>query len=271
MSNEHIVRSFAHELERLSNLITQMGGVAEAQVDAAVKAVARRDVALAAQVMQADQRIDAYERDIDAEAVRLLALRQPLAQDLREIVSALKIASDLERIGDYASNIAKRSLALAQVPVVRPAVAIPRMGRLVESIMKDVLDAYIERDVQRAIAAWERDEELDDLYTSLFREVLTYMMEDPRNITPCTHLLFMAKNLERIGDHATNIAETIHYLVVGTTLRAARPKNDGSSFAVVEPGGSVMDAATESVERGRVERGLPRDGGPDNDGAGHAA
>ncbi|MBK3733954.1 PhoU-like phosphate uptake regulator [Azospirillum brasilense] len=262
MSNEHIVRSFAHELERLSNLITQMGGVAEAQVDAAVKAVARRDVALAAQVMQADQRIDAYERDIDAEAVRLLALRQPLAQDLREIVSALKIASDLERIGDYASNIAKRSLALAQVPVVRPAVAIPRMGRLVESIMKDVLDAYIERDVQRAIAAWERDEELDDLYTSLFREVLTYMMEDPRNITPCTHLLFMAKNLERIGDHATNIAETIHYLVVGTPLRAARPKSDGSSFAVVEPEG----LSTESAERG-----LPRDGGPDNDGAGHAA
>ena len=127
MSTEHIVRSFAHELERLSNLITQMGGVAEAQVDAAVKAVARRDVALAAQVMQADQRIDAYERDIDAEAVRLLALRQPLAQDLREIVSALKIASDLERIGDYASNIAKRSLALAQVPVVRPAAAIPRI------------------------------------------------------------------------------------------------------------------------------------------------
>lgn len=262
MSTEHIVRSFAHELQRLSNLITQMGGVAEAQVDAAVKAVARRDVALAAQVMQADQRIDAYERDIDAEAVRLLALRQPLAQDLREIVSALKIASDLERIGDYASNIAKRSLALAQVPVVRPAVAIPRMGRLVESIMKDVLDAYIERDVQRAIAAWERDEELDDLYTSLFREVLTYMMEDPRNITPCTHLLFMAKNLERIGDHATNIAETIHYLVVGTPLRAERPKSDGSSFAVVEP---------DDPAAGAAERGLPQDGGGDNDGAGHAA
>jgi len=236
MGSEHIVRSFAQELQRLANLVTQMGGVAEAQVEAAIKAVSRRDVGLASQVMQADARLDAYERDIDAEAVRLLALRQPMAQDLREIVSSLKIAADLERIGDYAANIAKRSLALAQVPVVRPAVAIPRMGRLVETIMKDVLDAYIERDVDKAIAAWERDEELDDLYTSLFREVLTYMMEDPRNITPCTHLLFMAKNLERIGDHATNIAETIHYQVVGSPLTVARPKSDGSSFAVVSPG-----------------------------------
>ncbi|WP_298375126.1 phosphate signaling complex protein PhoU [Azospirillum sp.] len=235
MSTEHIVRSFAQELQRLSNLVTQMGGVAEAQVEAAVKAVARRDVGLASQVMQADARLDAYERDIDAEAVRLLALRQPMAQDLREIVSSLKIAADLERIGDYAANIAKRSLALAQMPLVRPAVAIPRMGRLVETIMKDVLDAYTERDVDKAIAAWERDEELDDLYTSLFREGLTYMMEDPRNITPCTHLLFMAKNMERIGDHATNIAETIHYLVVGSPLNLARPKSDGSSFAVVSP------------------------------------
>ncbi|MGQ9364832.1 phosphate signaling complex protein PhoU [Azospirillum sp. ST 5-10] len=235
MSNEHIVRSFAQELQRLSNLVTQMGGVAEAQVGSSVKAVARRDVGLAAQVMQADLRLDEYEREIDQEAIRLLALRQPMAQDLREIVSALKIAADLERIGDYAANIAKRSLALAQVPTVRPAAALPRMGRLVEEIMKDVLDAYIERDVEKAIAAWQRDEELDDLYTSLFREVLTYMMEDPRNITPCTHLLFMAKNLERIGDHATNVAETIHFLVVGEPLMMERPKSDASSFAVVTP------------------------------------
>ena len=243
MGTEHIVRSFAQELQRLSNLVTQMGGVAEAQVEAAVKAVSRRDVGLATQVMQADARLDAYERDIDAEAVRLLALRQPMAQDLREIVSALKVSADLERIGDYAANVAKRSLALAQVPVVRPAAGIPRMGRLVAAILKEVLDAYIERDVGKAIAAWERDEELDDLYTSLFREVLTYMMEDPRNITPCTHLLFMAKNLERIGDHATNIAETIHYLVVGTTLRDQRPKKDASSFAVVEPNGNGAEGA----------------------------
>ena len=235
MRTDHIVRSFAQELQRLANLVTQMGGVAEAQVDAAVKAVARRDVGLAAQVMEADRRLDAYERDIDAEVVRLLALRQPLAQDLREIVSALKISADLERIGDYASNISKRSLALAQVPAVRPVAGIPRMGKLVEGIMTDVLDAYTERDVAKAVAAWERDQDLDDLYTSLFREVLTDMMEDPRTITPCTHLLFMAKNLERIGDHATNIAETIHFLVVGAPLRGERPKSDGSSFAVVSP------------------------------------
>ena len=241
MSGEHIVRSFEQELQRISNLVTQMGGVAEAQVAAAVKAVARRDVALASQVTQADQRLDEYEREIDAEAFRLLALRQPMAQDLREIVSALKISSDLERIGDYAANIAKRSLALAQVPAVRPVVGIPRMGKLVEGILKDVLDSYTERDVAKAVSAWERDQELDDLYTSLFREVLTDMMEDPRNITPCTHLLFMAKNLERIGDHATNVAETIHFLVVGEPLAGERPKNDTSSVTVVGAGGTPQE------------------------------
>ncbi|EWY37288.1 PhoU family transcriptional regulator [Skermanella stibiiresistens SB22] len=235
MSNEHIVKSFAQELQRLANLITQMGGVAEAQVEAAVQAVVRRDTTIATQVMQSDLRVDTYEREIDAETLRLLALRQPMASDLREIVSALKIAADLERIGDYAANIAKRSIALAQVQAVRPAAAIPRMGRMVQEIMKEVLDAFIERDVDKAVAARRRDEELDDLYTSLFREVLTYMMEDPRNITPCTHLLFIAKNLERIGDHATNIAETIHFLVVGQPLTAERQKGDESSYAVVIP------------------------------------
>ncbi|WP_158047899.1 phosphate signaling complex protein PhoU [Skermanella pratensis] len=241
MSNEHIVKSFAQELQRLANLITQMGGVAEAQVEAAVQAVVRRDTTIAAQVMQSDLRIDGYERDVDAETLRLLALRQPMASDLREIVSALKIAADLERIGDYAANIAKRSIALAQVPAARPAAAIPRMGRLVQEIMKDVLDAFIERDVEKAVAARRRDEELDDLYTSLFREVLTYMMEDPRNITPCTHLLFIAKNLERIGDHATNIAETIHFLVIGQPLTTERPKGDESSYAVVTPEPETQD------------------------------
>ncbi|WP_207455895.1 phosphate signaling complex protein PhoU [Azospirillum sp. SYSU D00513] len=236
MSPEHIVRSFAQELERLANLLTQMGGVAEAQVAGAVRAVTRRDVELAAQVMAADQRLDEYERAIEAETIRLLALRQPMAQDLREIVSALKVAADLERIGDYAANIAKRSLALAQVPVVPPASGIASMGRLVGTILKDVLDAYIERDVEKAVAAWKRDEELDDLHTGLFRELLAHMTADPLTITPCTHLLFMAKNLERIGDHATNIAETIHFVVVGSPLAMERPKGDGSSFAVMTPG-----------------------------------
>ncbi len=235
MNREHIVRSFSEELRRLNTLITQMGGVAEAQVETAVRAVAKRDAGLAASVVQSDARLDEYEREIDAEAIRMLALRQPMAGDLREIVSALKISADLERIGDYAANIAKRAMVLAQVPPVRPTGGIPRMGRMVQEIMNEVLDAFIDRDVTKAIAVWRRDEELDDLYTSLFREVLTYMMEDPRNITPCTHLLFIAKNLERIGDHATNIAETIHFLVVGHSLKGLRPKGDTSSFAVVTP------------------------------------
>jgi phosphate transport system protein len=235
MSSDHIVRSFAQELERQSNLLTQMGGVAEAQVAGAVRAVVRRDVELAAQVMAGDQRLDEYERAIEAESIRLLALRQPMAQDLREIVSALKVAVDLERIGDYAANVAKRSLALAQVPAVPPSAGIASMGKLVAVILKDVLDAYIERDVEKAIATWKRDEELDDLHTGLFREVLSHMTEDPRTITPCTHLLFMAKNLERIGDHATNIAETIHFVVVGSPLTLERPKGDSSSFAVITP------------------------------------
>src|SRR5688572_13295432 len=232
MSNEHIVKSFAQELQRLSNLITQMGGVAEAQVEAAVQALVRRDTAIAAQVIQSDLRIDTYEREIDNETLRLLALRQPMASDLREIVSALKIAADIERIGDYAANIAKRSLALAQLPAVRPVGAIPRMGRLVQEIMKEVLDAFIERDVDKAVAARRRDEELDDLYTSLFREVLTYMMEDPRNITSCTHLLFIAKNLERIGDHTTNIAENAYYILTGQQLPAYRPKLDETAMVM---------------------------------------
>ncbi|WP_207480656.1 phosphate signaling complex protein PhoU [Arenibaculum pallidiluteum] len=241
----HTVKSFAQELHRLTNLVTQMGGVAEAQVESAIQAVVRRDVELAAQVMQSDHRIDEYERAIDAETLRLLALRQPMAIDLREILSALKIAADLERIGDYAANIAKRSIALAQVQAVRPAAGVPRMGRMVQEIMKEVLDAFIERDVEKAIAARQRDNDLDDLYTSLFREVLTYMMEDPRNITPCTHLLFIAKNLERIGDHATNIAETVHFLVVGQPPAGERPKSDETSFTVL---GADMAAAPDDAK-----------------------
>jgi len=236
---EHTVKSFEQELQRLSNLIAQMGGVVEAQVEAAVQAVGRRDVEGATKVMQGDARLDEFERQIEHDAVRMLALRAPVGVDLREVLAALKISADLERTGDYAANIAKRSIALAQLPVMRPATTIPRMGRLVQEMLKDVLDAYIDRDVEKAIAAWHRDEELDDLYTSLFREVLTYMMEDPRNITPCTHLLFIAKNLERAGDHATNIAETVHFLVKGQPLTAARPKSDKSSFTIVEPEGGA--------------------------------
>jgi phosphate transport system protein len=212
-----------------------MGGLAEAQLQSAIEALVRRDGDLAAQVVQSDGRIDELEHQITSLTVRMLALRQPMAQDLREVVAALKISSDIERIGDYAANVAKRAIALSHTPPIQPANGIPRMARLAQQIIKDVLDAYIEHDADKALEVWQRDEEVDEMYTSLFRELLTYMMEDPRNISPCTHLLFIAKNIERIGDHATNVAETIHFLVLGRPIEALRPKGDNTSFSVVEP------------------------------------
>jgi phosphate transport system protein len=228
-----------------------MGGFAESQLAGAVEAVARRDSELAAQVIEGDQKVDQLERELDNLAIRLLALRQPMARDLREIVAALKIGSDLERICDYAANVAKRAIALAQSPPIQPVHGLPRMATLALRLIKDVIDAYVERDADKALAVWRGDEELDEMYSSLFREFLTYMMEDPRNIGVCTHLLFMAKNIERIGDHATNIAEDLYYLVHGTPLTAARPKGDKSSLEVLAP------------DRGSPARGSPdRESGP---------
>ena len=244
MSNrpEHIVKSFDSELKRLSQVIAEMGGLAEAQLQRAIEALAQRNAEAAAQVVQDDARIDALEHEIDNMTVRMLALRQPMAKDLREVVAALKISSDLERIGDYATNVAKRAIALSRSPAVKPAHAIPRMGRLVQQLIKDILDAYVEHDADKAVDAWRRDEEVDEMYTSLFRELLTYMMEDPRNIGPSIHLLFIAKNIERIGDHATNIAETVHFLVLGRPIEATRPKGDSTSYAVVAPPVGGTDA-----------------------------
>ena len=233
MAAEHIVKSYDEELKRLSNMIVEMGGLAESQLAGAIEAVAKRDSALAARIIEGDDKVDQLERDLDNLAVRLLALRQPMARDLREIVAALKIASDLERICDYAVNVAKRSIALAQSPPIQPVHALPRMAHFALLLVKDVIDAYVERDADKAIVVWTRDEELDEMYSSLFREFLTYMMEDPRNIGVYTHILFMAKNIERIGDHATNIAENLYYLVHGTPLTQARPKGDKSSLEVV--------------------------------------
>ena len=195
----------------------------------------KRDSALAARVVEGDAKVDGLERELDNLAIRLLALRQPMARDLREIFVALKIGSDLERICDYAANVAKRSIALSQTPPIQPVYALPRMAALALRLVKDVIDAYVERDADKALKVWRRDEELDEMYSSLFREFLTYMMEDPRNIGACTHVLFMAKNIERIGDHATNIAENLHYLVYGTALTEERPKGDKSSLEVVAP------------------------------------
>ena len=235
MASEHIVKSYDEELQRLSKMIVEMGGLAESQLAAAIEAVQERDSELAARVIEDDAKVDQLERDLGNLVIRLLALRQPMARDLREIFVALKIASDLERICDYCANVAKRSIALSQSPPIQPAHALPRMAHLALVLVKDVIDAYVEHDADKALDVWNRDEELDEMYASLFREFLTYMMEDPRNIGSCTHLLFMAKNIERIGDHATNIAENLYYLVHGTPLTQARPKGDTSSLQVVAP------------------------------------
>ncbi len=234
-SKDHIVKSFDDSLEQLRQSVLRMGGLAESQLARAIQALSRRDAALAAEVVKGDAEIDRLEQEIGAQAISILALRQPMAVDLREVVSSLKVSSDIERIGDYAANVAKRSIALAQLPPVKPAYAIPRLARLVQDIIKDTLDAYGNRDAERALEVWKRDEEVDEVYSGLFRELLTYMMEDPRNIGPCTHLMFIAKNVERIGDHATNIAETIHYQVKGTPMAGGRPKGDASSFEVITP------------------------------------
>ena len=237
MASEHIVRSYDEELKRLNNRIAEMGGLAEAQLAAGVQALVKRDIKLAERVVATDRQLDQMESDIDTHVVRLLALRQPMAIDLRAIVVSLKIASDLERIGDYAKNIAKRAIALSQSAPAAPIRGVPRMSRMVESMIHDVLDAYVRRDVDRAVAVWNRDGEVDDAYTGMFRELLTYMMEDPRNITACTHLLFIAKNIERIGDHTTNIAENIYFLVKGQSLDDPRPKGEDASKVIAPDAG----------------------------------
>ncbi|HEX3881689.1 MAG TPA: phosphate signaling complex protein PhoU [Stellaceae bacterium] len=239
MQAQHIIKSYDEELSRLSKMIVEMGGLAESQLASALDAVSRRDSALAARVIEGDGEVDELERELDNLAIRLLALRQPMARDLREIFVALKIGSDLERICDYAANVAKRSIALSQTPPIQAMHALPRMAHLALRLIKDVIDAYVAHDSEKALAVWRADEELDEMYASFFRELLTYMMEDPRNIGASTHLLFMAKNIERIGDHATNIAENLYYLVHGTALTEARPKGDKSSMEVVAPDSSA--------------------------------
>jgi phosphate transport system protein len=234
MSTNHIVKSFDEDLKKLDNTIAEMGGLAEVQLADAIEALIKRDTELADRVIAGDKKIDMLEADMDAHATTTLALRQPMADDLRVTITALRTASLIERIGDYAKNIAKRSVVLSQSPPLGPAKSINRMATLVQGMIKDVLDAYVARDVDKAEAVRARDADADLLHTSLFREILTYMMEDPRTITSCTHLLFVAKNLERIGDHATNIAENVYYLVNGEPLVDEREKSDASSFTVVE-------------------------------------
>jgi phosphate transport system protein len=232
---EHLVKSYDQELKRLRSLMTQMGGIVETQVALAADAIMQRDAASATRVVEQDPAVDELERQVENFAIRLLALRQPVAGDLRQIVAALKITGELERIGDYAANVAKRSIVLAQFQLPYSLAGLGHMARLVQGQLKSIIDALGENDAEKAVEVWRSDQVVDDIYNALFRELITYMMEDPRNITPCTHLLFIAKNLERIGDHTTNIAEKLYYAVQGESLPDARPKGDTSAYAVIRP------------------------------------
>ena len=225
--NEHIVKSFEDELNSLTAECARMGGLTEAQVSDAVTAVVKRNHDLAASVVGRDDKLDEAERDIERRAIKLIALRQPMANDLRRTMAAMKVANNLERVGDLAKNIAKRTLVIIESEPLTPLTrSIERMGKLVLTRLTSVLDAYTRSDLERALAVWSQDDEVDEHYNSLFRELLTYMMGDPRTITACAHMLFVAKNLERIGDHATNIAEIVHYEITGEEMISARPKTD---------------------------------------------
>ena len=228
-SNEHIVKSFDSELERLYGEINRMGDIATAQLDAAIDVMVRRDSKAAARVVANDEAIDVLEHEVSNDVLRLLALRQPMARDLREVYGALRISSDIERIGDYAANVAKRSMVLNQSPAVVAAHGLPALAKTANALVRDAVVAFRNRDDALALQVRDRDAELDLQYTGLFRELLTYMVEDPRTITSCAHLLFMAKNIERIGDHATNIAENTWFIVHGKQPEGGREKRDTTS------------------------------------------
>lgn len=235
MNTGHIYSVFDEELKHLSRRIAEMGGMAEQMVSDSIRALVTADAGLAQQVIAQDLAMDQTEREIGDKAILMIAKRQPMAADLREIVGSIRIASDLERVGDLGKSNAKRVIAVQTTGIPRPlARGLEHLSELALAQLKDVLDVYATRSAEKAEAIRMRDEEIDAMYTSLFREMLTYMMEDPRNITPCTHLLFCAKNIERIGDHATNIAETIYYMKTGAQPAGERPKDDKTAN-VVEP------------------------------------
>jgi len=240
MTEHHTVKAFDSDLQELARMVAEMGGLAEKQVADAVDALARRDTALAQRVAAADTQIDTLQREIEEKSVLTIARRQPVASDLREVVGALRLANDLERIGDLAKNIAKRVIALnGEFPPPKLIRGVEHMTDLLLGQLKAVLNAYARRSVAEAMAVWRGDEEIDAVCTSVFRELLTYMMEDPRNITFCIHLLFCAKNIERMGDHATNIAETVHYIIEGKPIADQRPKGDTTTLAALRKAGEV--------------------------------
>ena len=228
---EHTVRSYDKDLDMLERRIAEMGGIAEKMVIDAMDALSQADMTLAHQVVTTDPRLDALQREIEEKTILTIARRQPMAVDLRECVSAMRVCNDLERIGDHAKHIGKRVVALdLDLHPQKLIRGVEHMGSLVLGLLKQVLDAYGSRDLPAALAVWNGDEEVDALCTSLYRELLTYMMEDPRNITFCMHLMFCAKDIERIGDHATNIAETVYYMIEGHPITERRPKGDSTDF-----------------------------------------
>lgn len=232
MMNEHTAKAFDVDLQDLTRKVAEMGGLAEKEVSDSVAALTRRDRELAQRVVASDPTIDALQREIEEKAILTIARRQPMAVDLREVVCALRVANDLERIGDLAKNISKRVMALdGEFHPQKLIRGVEHMGSLVSDQLKQVLDAFAGRNLTVALAVWKGDEEVDSMCTSLFRELLTYMMEDPRNITFCIHLMFCAKNIERMGDHATNIAESVYYMIEGRPIADQRPKGDTTTFA----------------------------------------
>ncbi len=235
---DHTVKAYDRELDTLERRIAEMGGIAEKMVIDCMDALSNADTVLAHQVVATDVRLDALQREIEDLVVMTIARRQPVAIDLRELIGAIRVAGDLERVGDLAKNIAKRTIKIgAEARAPRAIVGLKHMNEVATELMKDVLDAYAQRDAERAREVWERDVDLDALEDSVFRDLLTHMMEDPRNISFCAHLLFCSKNIERIGDHATNIAETVVYLVTGETMPSERPRGRQETDIDVEAAG----------------------------------
>ena len=232
MATGHTIKAFDDDLDRLRALIGEMGALAERAIGEAMRCLVERDAEGAARIVQDDRKIDALEAETERRAVQLIALRAPMAGDLREVVAALKISGVVERIGDYAKNIAKRVTVVEEAGEMKPLSLIPAMGAIASEMVRNALDAFAARDAEKAAAVCERDRALDDFYNSIFRTLLTFMMEDPHNITPATHLLFIAKNLERVGDHATNIAEMVHFAATGRHLGEREKGSD--PFAAAE-------------------------------------
>jgi phosphate transport system protein len=228
---DHTAKAFDSDLQEITRKVAEMGGLAEQQIADAVQALVDRDVELGERAISIDPQIDAMQHEIEEKSVLTIARRQPMAVDLREIVGAMRVCNDLERIGDHAKHIGKRVVALDGDFYPQQLIrGVEHMAEIVLGLLKQVLDAYVARDLEAALAVWKGDEEVDSMCTSLFRELFTYMMEDPRNITLCMHLMFCAKDIERMGDHATNIAETVYYMIEGRPITDQRPKGDPTNF-----------------------------------------